>query len=169
MRSQLEALGDSSGRYQAIFVGLIPTGILFVGCSPLCVSRYGLIGALRAASCLGLAFVGVSLVPHLPLQLVTFVLATVYRTLIFTLHTIYVHNVFGQDSMSTILGIAFLLCAFPNACAPLITDLVATRLGGSWRLVNLASAAICVAEVVVLTAMARCCSHRRWGGHGETA
>ena len=92
-------------------------------------------------------------------QLVTFVLAIAYRTLVFSLHTIYVHNTFGNEAMSTILGIAFLLCAFPNACAPLITDLVAAQLGGDWSLVNLTSAALCCVEVLVLTACARC-----WAG-----
>ncbi len=154
--AQLRQLGDASGAYQAIFVGLMPAGIVFVGASPLLVKSLGLLGALGTASLVGLGFVGASLVPMLEAQLVTFALAIAYRTLIFALHTIFVHNTFGSRSMSTLLGLAFLLCAAPNACTPLVTALVATHLDGKWHLVNVCSAGLGALELLVLLACARC-------------
>ena len=157
VHAQLTTLHDKHGYYQSLFVGLMPAGIAFVGLSPFFVSRFGLLGALQAGSCLGLAFSCASLVPDLGTQVVTFVLLIAYRTLSFSLHTIYVCETFGHESMSTILGIAFVVCAFPNACAPLITSLVANSLGGSWALVNLASAAIGVVELGLIA-----CVRARW-------
>ena len=157
VHAQLTTLHDKHGYYQSLFVGLMPAGIAFVGLSPFFVSRFGLLGALQAGSCLGLAFSCASLVPDLGTQVVTLSFSLAYRTLSFSLHTIYVCETFGHESMSTILGIAFVVCAFPNACAPLITSLVANSLGGSWALVNLASAAIGVVELGLIA-----CVRARW-------
>lgn len=135
IKELLEDLGDGEKDYlyTQVFALSLPASILFAPLISVCLRRRGFGDSFLLTSVLGLAWNGIALVEHLPLQVLAFVAFTNFRACLYAVYFTYMVHTFGSRTSSTAIGIVGFAASGMNfAIWPIATLLTSTW--GLWSL-----------------------------------
>jgi len=107
----LKQKGDDTKIYTKITSAIVPLGFLAVPIIERLIREMALCTAMDITVGLGVIYGGISLIPNVPIQLVTAVVYTLYRALLFSAIATYNAQVFGPATMGKVAGLMYTLSA----------------------------------------------------------
>lgn len=112
----LESLHDDEQGYlyTQIFAATLPVGFVFIPVINHVIMKYGFVGTFQLINALGFLFGFLTLIPVLPLQVVTFLAFCVFRAFFYSALSTYAAQVFGPRNVGRIYGAVMAIAAVFN-------------------------------------------------------
>lgn len=136
LADDLKQKGDSTKLYTKLASGIVPLGFLAVPLIDKMIRSLSLLRAMDITLLLGVVYGLVSLIPDAPIQLLTALLYTLYRALVFSVIGTYNAQVFGPATMGKVAGAMYTIAApFQLLSYPLVA-LTQDVFGNRYEVIN---------------------------------
>ena len=136
LNEHLSFLGDSSGVYSEVFGGLASAGLVFVLAVGQIMDRLGLHSAVLLATIVGCALSAITLIPSLPLQVLGFLLAVLYRGFVFTLYAAVLIPEFGVGAYGRLSGVVAVVAGGLSFVQQPLVEMSLRRFDGDFTVSN---------------------------------
>lgn len=140
----LAGYGDDDQLFLTIFTASLPASVLFAPVVSWLIDKHGIAATLHVVNGLGCLYALAALVPSLSFQLVTFVIYTNYRALLFSAMSVYNARCFGPASVGRLHGLAFTAAAVGCFGIYPTVSLTNAYLRGNFAAYSSLSAALCL-------------------------
>eukprot|EP00656_Telonema_subtile_P014390 TRINITY_DN17373_c0_g1_i1.p1 TRINITY_DN17373_c0_g1~~TRINITY_DN17373_c0_g1_i1.p1 ORF type:complete len:274 (-),score=79.03 TRINITY_DN17373_c0_g1_i1:128-949(-) len=107
----LKQKGDNTKLYTKLTSGIVPLGFLAVPVIDKMIRHLGLGRSMDVTLLLGVLYGAISLIPYVPIQLLTALIYTLYRALVFSAIGTYNAQVFGPATMGKVSGAMYTITA----------------------------------------------------------
>ena len=155
----LDSYGDdeasSNHLYSRVFSYVLPAGIVCVPAIAWTMEQLGLTGSLLLTSLMGCMFAALSFVPNLGVQVLTFVVFTSFRAILYSVMNTFCAKTFGLTTCGRIIGSNFSMAALFGLLQYPLLNLTRSQYGGSFTMLNAVQTALTFPVVMMVLAIRR--------------